>query len=172
MTLSSALPAWKWRSVPRVSKRGTGESWQWWCWWGWWGWGLAELGNWLVQLVWSRHSRWICWENKRQGLSSSSVHGRTTHYERSVTREFKQVRLSGADQPEVRRFPYRFAMTCQSKFVFLSVFGLIDTPCLENWAKPLLKNEKTSFAVDVPRSKTSLLKFTILRRNLLSFETA
>ena len=63
-------------------------------------------------------------------------------------------------------------MTCQSKFVLLSVFGQIDTPCLKHWAKPFLKNAKTSFAVDVRRSKTSLLKFTILRRNLLSFETA
>ena len=57
--------------------------------------------------------------------------------------------MTGADQPEVRRFPSRFAMTCQTKFVLLSVFGLIDTPRLKNWAKPLLKNAKTSLAVDV-----------------------
>ena len=159
VTLSSALPAWKWRSVPGVSKRGTGENWQWRCWgWGWWR-GLAELGNWLVQLVWNRHSRWICWQNTREGFSSSSVHGRTTHYERSVIREFKQACLSGADQAEVRPFPYRFAMTCQSKFVLLSVFGLIDTPCLKNLAEPLLKNTKTSLAVDV-RSLFALVHYS------------
>ena len=50
-------------------------------------------------------------------------------------------------------------MTCQSKFVLLSVFGLIDTPCLKNLAEPLLKNTKTSLAVDV-RSFFALVHYS------------
>ena len=50
-------------------------------------------------------------------------------------------------------------MTCQSKFVLLSVLGLIDTPCLKNLAEPLLKNTKTSLAVDV-RSFFALVHYS------------
>ena len=47
------------------------------------------------------------------------------------------------------------------KFVFLSVLTIIETSCPKKWAKPLSKNEKKPLPVDVRRSKTSLLKFTI-----------
>ena len=47
------------------------------------------------------------------------------------------------------------------KFVFLSVLTIIETSCPKRWAKPLSKNEKRPLPVDVRRSKTSLLKFTI-----------
>ena len=48
------------------------------------------------------------------------------------------------------------------KFVFLSVLTIIETSCPKKWAKPLSKNEKKTLPVDVRRSKTSLLKFTII----------
>ena len=48
------------------------------------------------------------------------------------------------------------------KFVFLSVLTIIETSCPKRWAKPLSKNEKRPLPVDVRRSKTSLLKFTII----------
>ena len=47
------------------------------------------------------------------------------------------------------------------KFVFLSVLTIIETSCPKRWAKPLSKNEKRPLPVDVRRSETSLLKFTI-----------
>ena len=47
------------------------------------------------------------------------------------------------------------------KFVFLSVLTIIETSCPKRWAKPPSKNEKRPLPVDVRRSKTSLLKFTI-----------
>ena len=47
------------------------------------------------------------------------------------------------------------------KFVFLSVLTIIETCFPKRWAKPLSKNEKRPLPVDVRRSKTSLLKFTI-----------
>ena len=47
------------------------------------------------------------------------------------------------------------------KFVFLSVLTIIETSCPKRWAKPLSKNEKRPLPVDVRRSKTPLLKFTI-----------
>ena len=48
------------------------------------------------------------------------------------------------------------------KFVFLSVLTIIETSCPKRWAKPLSKNEKRPLPFDVRRSKTSLLKFTII----------
>ena len=56
------------------------------------------------------------------------------------------------------------------KFVFLSVLTIIETSCPKRWAKPPSKNEKRPLLVDVRRSKTSLLKFTIAKtRGLPAF---
>ena len=49
-----------------------------------------------------------------------------------------------------------------TKFVFLSVFTIKETICQNNWAKPPSTNEKRPPPVDVLRSKTSLLKLTII----------
>ena len=48
-----------------------------------------------------------------------------------------------------------------TKFVFLSVFTIIETICQKIWAKPPSKNEKRPLPVDMRRSKTSLHKLTI-----------
>ena len=47
-----------------------------------------------------------------------------------------------------------------TKFVFLSVFTIIETICPKICVKPPSKNEKRPLPVDVSRSKTSLLKLT------------
>ena len=47
-----------------------------------------------------------------------------------------------------------------AKFVFLSVFTVIETICPKIWAKSPSKNEKRPPPADVRRSKTSMLKFT------------
>ena len=51
-----------------------------------------------------------------------------------------------------------------TKFVFLSVFTIIERICPKIWAKPPSKNEKRPLPVDVCRSKTSLLKLTKIQR--------
>ena len=49
-----------------------------------------------------------------------------------------------------------------TKFVFLSVFTIIETICSKIWVKPPSKNEKTPLPVEVSASlKMSLLKLTI-----------
>ena len=45
-----------------------------------------------------------------------------------------------------------------AKFVWLSVFTLIETTCLRICSKSQPKSAKTQLPVDVRRSKTSLLK--------------
>ena len=47
-----------------------------------------------------------------------------------------------------------------SKFVFLSVFTIIETICPKIWVKPPSTNEKIPLPVDLLRSKTSLLKLS------------
>ena len=47
-----------------------------------------------------------------------------------------------------------------SKFVFLSVFTIIETICPKIRAKPPSTNEKRPLPVEVLRSKTSLLKLS------------
>ena len=48
-----------------------------------------------------------------------------------------------------------------SKFVFLSVFTIIETICPKSRAKPPSTNEKRALPVDVRRSETSLLLTSI-----------
>jgi len=47
-----------------------------------------------------------------------------------------------------------------TKFMFPSVFTIIETTCPKIRAKPLSTNEKRPLPVDVLHSKTSLLKLT------------
>ena len=55
-----------------------------------------------------------------------------------------------------------------TKFVFLRVFTIKETICQNNWAKPPSKNEKRSPPVDLRRTKTSLLKLTIIASIILN----
>ena len=59
-------------------------------------------------------------------------------------------------------------LTCLDdiKFVFLSFFTVIEAICLKICAKPPSKNEKRPLPVDVRRSKTLLLKLTIIGQRL------
>ena len=50
-----------------------------------------------------------------------------------------------------------------TKFVFLSVFTIIEAICPKIWAKRRPKMKKRPLPVDVRRSKTSLLKLTKLQ---------
>ena len=50
-----------------------------------------------------------------------------------------------------------------TKFVLLSFFTIMETTCSKIWAKPPPVNKKSLLAVDVRRSKTSLLKLSNTR---------
>ena len=49
-----------------------------------------------------------------------------------------------------------------TKFVFLSVFTIIEMICPKMWEKPPSKMKKRPLLVDMRCSKTSLLKLTII----------
>ena len=58
-----------------------------------------------------------------------------------------------------------FILTCvinATKFVWLSVFTLIETICRKTWAKPLPKHATSPLQFDMRRSKMSFLKLPIV----------
>ena len=58
----------------------------------------------------------------------------------------------------------KFGQNLEANKLVFSIFNIIEKICQKLWAKPPSTNEKKKpLQVDVRRSKTSLLKFTIIR---------